>query len=116
MKKFTAGSGRAQLTFTWEPHGQDWSIHIGGGAHHLGAVAMAGRGPDGRLFQGALCLPPHREDDLALRAARTLHNALGSTVCVSAGVHLDDISQEEIAEVLRVADEGVQRLISQLRE
>jgi hypothetical protein len=116
MNKFTLGSGRAQLTFTWEPHGPDWSIHIGGGAHHIGAVAMAGCGPDGRPFQGTLCLPPHKEDSLALRAARTLHDALGSTVCVSAGVHLDDISREEIADVLRVADEGVQRLIDHLRE
>jgi hypothetical protein len=116
MNRFTAGSGRAQLTFTWEPHGRDWSVHIGGGAHHLGAVAMAGRDPRGQPFQGTLCLPPHREGELALRAARALHDALGSTVCVSAGVHLDDISGDEIADVLRAADEGVQRLIAQLRE
>lgn len=115
MNKLTAGSGRAQLTFTWEHRGRDLSVHVGGGADHIGAVAMAGFGPDGRPFQGALCLPPHREDELALRAARTLRDALGSTVCVSAGVHLDDITREEIADVLRAADEGVRRLIERLR-
>ena len=45
------------------------------------------------------------------RAAAALHQAVGVNVCVTAGIHLDDITPDEIAAVLRTVDEGVARLI-----
>jgi hypothetical protein len=57
-----------------------------------------------------LCVPPHKEDQLALRAARKLHAALGVTVCVSAGIHVERVSSDEIATVLENVDQGIARL------
>lgn len=85
----------------------DVYVHIGGGVDHIGAVALVGVRPDGELYGEVLCIPPHKEADVALRSARTIHEAFGVNVCVSAGFHVDDISPEEIREALRNIDQAV---------
>jgi hypothetical protein len=104
------GTGRSRIRLDWRRWGQDLHVQISGGVHHIGAVALAGRGPDGRSYEHVLCIPPHKEDQLALRAAGKLHAALGVTVCVSAGVHVDRISPHEIVTVLENVEEGIARL------
>ncbi len=88
------------MTLEWKFHGQDLSVHIGGGDDHIGAVALAGREPEGGVFAHVLRIRPHREDVLAREAAATLHEALGVCVCVSAGIHVDAITPAEIEDVL----------------
>jgi hypothetical protein len=89
-------------------------VHVGGGAHHIGAVALAGRQPDGETYVSVLRVPPHKEDQLAMNAARALHAATGATVCVTAGVHLGGITAAEITAILRNVREGVERLTRRL--
>ena len=45
----------------------------------------------------------HHDDKAALPLARDYCRALKSTVCVSAGIHYDHISREEIDSVLALA-------------
>ena len=92
------------------------SVHIGGGAQHIGAVALVGRHRDGAVQESVTCLTPHKDDAPARSAARAIHRATGATVCVTAGIHVDDITEAEIADVLRAVDEGVARLIRRLEE
>ena len=45
----------------------------------------------------------HHDDEAALPLARDYCRALGAAVCVSAGIHYDHISREEIDTVLALA-------------
>lgn len=115
MGELETGVGRTRLRFQWHRRGEDLQVHIAGGTDHIGAVALVGRQPDGKPLDASLHLPPHREQDLALAAARTLHAATGRTVCVTAGIHLDNISSEEISQVLRTVDEGISQVLAALK-
>lgn len=111
MNEFEVGSGRTRLLFAWRRWGPDLHVHIAGGDHHIGAASLVGRQPDGRTYEGTFAVPPHKEDTVVARAAAALHQATGVNVSVTAGIHLDDITPDEIAAVLRTVDEGVARLI-----
>ena len=87
-------------------------VHIGGGVDHIGAVALAGTRPDGAAYAEVLCVPPHKEGEPALAAARTIQRALGVNVCVTAGFHLDDITRDEIAEVLQNMNRAVAEFVT----
>jgi len=96
MIELTETIGRLTIRLRAERIGADWSVAIfGGDRPHIGAVALAG--PDGHCQ--ALCLPGHREGDIAERFAAKLANRLGAAVCVSCGIHLDAITQPEIESV-----------------
>ena len=111
MNEFEVGSGRTRLLFAWRRWGPDLHVHIAGGDHHIGAACLCGCQSDDQRYEGTLAVPPHREDSVVARAAAALHQAVGVNVCVTAGIHLDDITPDEIAAVLRTVDEGVARLI-----
>jgi len=108
------GSGRTRIRLVWQYRGRDLHVHISGGADHVGAVALAGSGPDGAALAGVLWLPPHREDELALATARRLHAAGGVTVCVTAGIHVEALTPKELARVLENVERAVAALARRL--
>lgn len=115
MKSLETGSGRTRIRLSWQRHGGDLYVHIGGGDDHIGAAALVGRHAGGEASGGVLCIRPHKEDRLVLDAARTLHAAFGAAVCVTAGIHLDDIRPEEIDAVLQNVEKGVALLAAKLQ-
>ena len=116
MEQLEIGSGRTRVRLTWRRWGRDLHVHVGGGDEHVGAAALAGRAADGETYAETLCVPPHKEDRLALAAAKMLHAATGVNVCVSAGIHLAGITPAEIAEVTRNVESGIERLAGELRK
>jgi peroxiredoxin len=102
-----AGTGRTRVRLTWRWWGKDLHAHIAGGKDHIGATALAGRKPEGETYGAVLCVPPHKEDELALEAARRLHAVTGATVCVTAGIHVERITREELERVLQNVDRVV---------
>lgn len=104
------------MRLTWQHRGDDLHVHIGGGTDHIGVVALAGRQGDGQTRVEVLRVPPHKEDRLARAAAETLHAAIGVNVCVTAGIHLDNITSAEIAEVTENVKAGIERLADMLRK
>ena len=101
MIELTETIGRLTVHLRAECIGADWSIAIfGGDRPHIGAVALAG--PDGHCQ--VICLPGHREGDIAERFAANLANRLEVGVCVSCGIHLDAITQLEIESVTKALD------------
>ncbi len=107
-----AGDGRCAVRLTWHYHGDDLYVHVGGGQDHIGAAALAGPGD---LAAGrVLVIEPHKEGELALTAARRLHAALGVTACVTAGIHLEQITPGEIETVLANVEQAVAALIARL--
>lgn len=93
------------------PLGPDLQAILTGGQAHLGAWAVA------EPVRGITCAgerPGHREGPLAARLALMLANGLGCAVCVSAGIHYDAITREEIATVERLAGELGRRALAAL--
>ena len=141
--QFTARQGRLNLYLRVFRQGRDLQVLCGGGASHIGAVALAapndghaqqadapplpGRaGQVGQVGQAnqpeqvgqvetrLLALPGHREDALAQRMAQSMAEALHCAVCVSAGIHYDNISRAEIQLVEQMAHDLTQRCIAAL--
>ena len=111
----TIGTGRTAVRLEPVPLGRDLVVLIGGGDEHVGAVAVA-RPPAAGGPAGAVVVPPHKEGPLADRCAAMLAAAAGCTCAVVAGIHQEDITQAEIAEILANVDEGARRLASALAD
>lgn len=86
--------------------GQDLLVAITGGTRpHIGAVAVAQPRPSLKdkthrsATASVICLPAHKEDDLAKAVAEVLAAATNVTVVVTAGIHWDDITPAGIAAV-----------------
>ena len=138
--QFTARQGRLNLYLRVFRQGRDLQVLCGGGASHIGAVALAapndghaqqadapplpGRAgqagqanqPEqvGQVETRLLALPGHREDALAQRMAQSMAEALHCAVCVSAGIHYDNITRAEIQQVEQMAQDLTQRCIAAL--
>ena len=109
---FCLQRGRLKLELRGQHLGRDLQVILSGGAAHLGAVALAA--PDKASETALFILPGHREDQLARRMARRMADVLKCVVCVSAGIHYDDISREEIAAVEDMADALTERCLADL--
>ena len=135
--QFTARQGRLNLYLRVFRQGRDLQVLCGGGASHIGAVALAAPNdghaqhaeasslagqagqanqPEqvGQVETRLLALPGHREDALAQRMAQSMAEALHCAVCVSAGIHYDNITRAEIQQVEQMAHDLTQRCIAAL--
>ena len=87
--------------------GNDLAVTVcGGSLHHVGAVALA-QPEDDPVRQATVSVIAaygHRDDEVAKRIAKRLAGALHCTVSVSAGIHIDDATASEIAEIVRACD------------
>jgi hypothetical protein len=88
--------------------GHDWNIIIyGGDRPHIGAVALAS--PDrSDISCSLICLPDHREGELAKRAATAIAAHTNTSVCVSCGVHLENITYDEILSVNTIVESFIE--------
>lgn len=105
-----SGEGRTALTYDLTFHGKDLRVHIDGGVSHLGAVTAA--------FDGkweTTVFPGHKEHFLTEPLAKTLASALDCRVVVTAGVHLENITAEEIREIVET-NENTAKILSSLKK
>ena len=123
--QFTASHGRLNISLQAFRLGRDLQVLCGGGASHIGAVALAAPAQGHALQQDhtarparvesrLLALPGHKEDALALRMAQSMAEALHCAVCVSAGIHYDNITRAEIQQVEQMAQDLTHRCIAAL--
>ncbi len=88
------------------------NVLIAGGEHtHIGAVTMIS--PEGE--PQSIQYPGHKDSVLADEAAKKLYEKFHCPVTVSAGVHYDDITKEEITEVVQCVRKMLEQVISQLK-
>lgn len=97
------GQGRLRVTLSViETEGLGLCCFLGGGElSHVGGVVLANPSP--RLHSGgltcdvwSLTVPGHKDDRVAGLVARRLCQATGLPVSVTAGLHTDRASKEEI--------------------
>lgn len=113
---------RIQLRFTVVPMGNDLCIAIYGGSRpHIGAVAVAQVRPsladadNVSATVSMLSFLGHKEGEVASRVAKNLAVQLKKNTVVSCGIHLDDITSEEIRTVLAMSDKLMEKFIKAIQ-
>ena len=98
---FYEGDGRTRVGISIQRIGKDLIVCLFNEAGHIGATAVADFSEkENRASVSVITRSGHKEDKLASDAARRLCKAVRRPVCVIAGIHLDNITEEEIAEIL----------------
>jgi hypothetical protein len=108
---YRIGEGRTTLRYEIARYGGDFTLHIDGGASHIGSVSV---GEKGEAFTSAF--PGHQEQRLTEPAAKALSAALSARVVVTAGVHLDDITAAEIETILDQNKTALQAIAALLQK
>ena len=101
--------------------GNDWNISIyGGDIPHIGAIALGIPRPSlenkNKISSSVsvLTITGHKEDVIVQNVAKVLSSTLNSTVIVSCGIHINDISFDDIQNLNLVIDNLVNELISKI--
>lgn len=121
--RFAVGDGRLKVFLEANAIGEDWVVRIGGGEKpHIGAVAIALPRPSlqnpyrSSSSTSVFTVPGHKEDELTKRAAAQLAAQLNKIVVVTAGLHSDNATPEEIAELEKGADAVVSLFLQSIEK
>ncbi len=83
--------------------GRDWNVILAGGdSHHVGAAVLGipayidGDRNRPTVTLSSMCVPGHKDDELAQLVACELVRHFSATVSVSVGIHMDQASAEDI--------------------
>lgn len=83
--------------------GQDLQVIVTGGERpHIGSVTIAAQAETGVALQ-TWRGPNHRDDVIGDDFAQTLAERTGGTVCVSCGIHYDNLQKAEIETIVQEA-------------
>jgi precorrin-6B methylase 1 len=116
MHELSEGEGRTQVTLHSYYLGNDLVVCIFNDNAHLGAVAVGEYDHESnRASVSLITRLGHKDDSIAQKAAYLISKSTKRPVCVVAGVHLDKITEEEIAQILANSNKLVERLCSTLR-
>ena len=116
MDKFhlTRGKGRTKISLLAHSMGHDLVVCIFNKNAHLGAMAVGEYDHAGkRTSISVITRLGHKDDVIAEKAAYLISKHAKSPSCVIAGVHLDNITDEEIQKVLDNASLLVDELLRQ---
>lgn len=100
--------------------GRDLNVTICGGTrYHVGAMALGcARPPKKNVERSAnVSVVPvfeHKDDECARFAAKYLATRLNCVVAAAAGIHIDDASTEEIAELMELVKIAACRLADEV--
>jgi hypothetical protein len=109
------GSGRTKVSLSIQRIGKDIIVCIFNENGHLGAVAVADYcHAEDRVSTSVITRLGHKDDTVACNAAYKLCRRLKAPVCAIAGIHLDDITKEEIIQITQNCDRLVERIGEQL--
>ncbi len=105
--------GRTEVILEAKKIGEDYLLTLTGGREHVGAVAIGLFDEKSqRTSSSVITMPGHREEQLALNGARQVSRATGKTSVFVAGIHQDNISPEEIRDIVSAAGEMVESFIA----
>ena len=108
-QEFVRGEGRTRLALSVKSLGDDLVISIYNANAHIGAVAVGEYDHEAeRASTSVITRRGHKDDAIALKAAYMVSRKTKKSSCVIAGVHLDDITDEEIQQFLANSDSLVE--------
>ena len=116
------GTGNYQVEVAAFLCGMDVVVVIAGGTrYHVGAVALAEPRPSladpSRISASAsvLCVTGHKEDELARDTALKLASSLNRRVAVTAGIHIDEATADELQQLNRNCQQALDKIVLRLR-
>lgn len=114
----TAGTGALTVRADAVRCGADLAVAVTGGTGpHIGASALGEYEPErGSATVSCITVRTHRDDRVACRFAKRLAAALGCTVSVSAGLHVDGAGETEIAALVENSERCLDKLLAELKE
>lgn len=118
MQDFTAVKGRVKINLKAILIGEDLCVIISGGdSPHIGCVTLSVPRPslaDSRIISATtsvLNLIGHKDDEAAKYVSHMLSSELNKNVVVTCGIHLDNITKEEINITFELLKELTEKLI-----
>jgi hypothetical protein len=110
--KLSQGQGRTRVKLVASNFGEDLIVSIYNENAHLGAVAVGEYDPKSqRTSVSVMTRLGHKDDAVAQKAAYLISKATKRPVCVIAGIHLDNITGEEIDEILENSGKAVEEFL-----
>jgi hypothetical protein len=113
--QFATGEGRGRIALRAVRMGNDLVVLIYNENAHLGAIAVGEW--DSSHQRATVSIHTrlgHKDDAVAQRAAYAISKTTRRSSCVIAGIHLDNITREEIETVLANTDLAVAQLVASL--
>lgn len=117
---FEIGDGRYRVTIEVIELGKDLVVIFSGGDKHIGAVSLSLvrkslRDP-GQLSasNSLLTVPGHKEEDIAIPLAKKITSRTGRNCVLVAGIHLDNITNEELDTIWENCQEGAEKVINNM--
>jgi hypothetical protein len=105
--------GKIEIVLEAKKIGKDYLLILTGGEEHVGAVAVGlFEEKSQRASSSVITMPGHREEYLALHGARQVSRAIKKTSVFVVGIHQDDISPDEIRDIVSAAGEMVESFIA----
>ena len=115
--EITKGEGRTKVSLLVESIGDDLVVFIHNENAHIGAVAVGEYDhKQARASTSVITRLGHKDDAIAQKAAYLITKHTKRPSCVIAGVHLDNITEEEIEKLLEVADSCLNDFLSRYEE
>jgi hypothetical protein len=106
------GAGRVRVSVTVNSMGSDLVVRIYNQGAHVGAVAVGDYDYEReRASVSVITRPGHKDDSLAKEAAYVLSKSMRRPVCVIAGVHVKNITREEIDRILANSRTAISEVI-----
>jgi len=119
---FKVSDGGYDLEAQAQVIGSDLLVAIWGGtAPHIGAVSLAQPRPSLKdpertsATASVICVVGHKEDELVKKASEFMAACLNVRVVVTAGIHWDHMSEEDIQTVVRNAERLVRLITEEIR-
>ena len=121
MIEIKKGEGRTGIRLSAEDTGNGLSVLLTGGEKpHVGGVVLAvprksltGAGDSADMY--ILPVPGHKDTEAAVPVAKRLSVSTGKPVAVTAGIHTEGASKNEIAMILDNCDSAAAALEEQLK-
>ncbi len=109
------GTGRTEVILSAQSVGNDLVVYLFNNRGHLGAVAVADySAAEGRVSTSVITRLGHKDDAVAYSAAYKLSKQLKAPVCAIAGIHVDNITEEEIRQITQNCDALVEKFSQQM--
>ena len=113
--ELTNGEGRTKASLSAYYMGSDLVVCIYNENAHVGAVALGEYDHnEARTSCSLLARLGHKDDIVAQKAAYLISKHTEKPTCVIAGIHLDNITEEEIEQILENTGSLVDKFISQI--
>jgi gallate decarboxylase subunit D len=112
---FTKGKGRTRVDLQAASMGDGLVVRIFNENAHIGAVSIGEYDfTNQRASVSVMTRLGHKDDSIAQKASYTICKMTRKTVCVVVGVHVDNITQDEIVQITENARYLIEELIGNL--